>query len=170
MPALNRLLEKMEQKEHKKRRLENYDYGSNGAYFITVCTYERAELFGSVGEPSEVADKMKEIFEEVLSTYSQISCPQYVVMPNHLHALLVIDKTGWESREAIPDFMRVFKSKSTVAYIRMVEEGIAQPFHGKLWQRSYYDHIIRNEQDFREVWKYIEENPLRWKLKRQKDL
>ena len=156
--------------ERKPNRLPTFDYSQSGAYFVTVCTHEKAELFGRVGEPSEIADKMKEVFEEVLSEYPQLRCPQYVVMPNHLHALVVIDKMESTSDMTISDFMRVFKSKSTVAYIHMVKAGKALPFEGKLWQRSYYDHVIRNEQDFTEVWKYIEENPLRWQLKRKKDL
>ena len=170
MPALNCGMIEMEQNKRKKLRRENYDYGSNGAYFVTICTHEKAELFGKVGEPSEAADKIKEVFESVLSECSQIKCPQYVVMPNHLHALLVIDNIESTSDMTISDFVRVFKSKTTVAYIRLVKEGKAQPFEGKLWQRSYYDHVIRNEQDFLEVWEYIAENPLRWQLRKQKVL
>ena len=169
-PPLNCMVREMDQIKRKKLRLENYDYGSNGAYFITVCTHERAELFGKVGVPSEVTDKIKEVFENVLSESPQIRCPQYVVMPNHLHALLVVDTIACTSDITVSDFVRVFKSKSTVAYIRLVKAGKAKPFAGKLWQRSYYDHVIRNEQDFLEVWEYIAENPLRWQLRKQKEL
>ena len=116
------------------------------------------------------ADMIQEIFEEVLSKYQQMQCVRSVVMPNHIHALIMIDGRGNASDSTISEFVRAFKSKSTVAYIRMVKDGRAISFEGKMWQRSYYDHIIRNEQDFREVWKYIEENPLRWQLKGQRNL
>ena len=168
MPALCHEENRMAQNRRKQLRLEQYDYSNNGAYFVTVCTHQKKELFGCVGEPSEVADKIRDIFEEVLSAYPRMQCPVSVVMPNHLHALLVIDKLDDDHDKTVAEFMRAFKSKSTVDYIRMVREGKAIPFDGKLWQRSYYDHIIRNEQDFREVWSYIEENPLRWQLKRQR--
>ena len=160
----------MDQERRKKLRLEQYDYSSHGAYFVTVCTHERAELFGEAGQPSEVADKMKEVFEAVLEKYTYMRCPQYVVMPNHLHALIVIEDMKNVSDKSIAEFMRSFKSQSTVEYIRMVKAGKAKPFEGKLWQRSYYDHVIRNEQDFQEVWKYIAENPLRWQLRKQREL
>lgn len=91
-------------------------------------------------------------------------------MPNHLHALIVIEDMKNVSDKSIAEFMRSFKSQSTVEYIRMVKAGKAKPFEGKLWQRSYYDHVIRNELDFQEVWKYIAENPLRWQLRKQREL
>ena len=170
MPALCNVEMNMNQDRRKKLRLKQYDYSSSGAYFVTICTYQRAALFGPVGRPSEAAERIVEVFKEVLSKYSCMNCSKYVVMPDHFHALLVIDKTGDAPEKTLSEFMGAFKSKSTVAYIHLVKAGKAPPFAGKLWQRSYYDHVIRNEQDFLEVWKYIEENPLRWQLKRQKDL
>jgi len=160
----------MHQDRRKKLRLEKYDYSSNGAYFVTICTHKKVELFGDVEQPSEAAYRMKEVFEDVLSNYPQMQCPKFVVMPNHFHALIVVDNQENAPGKTIAELIRAFKSKSTVAYIRMVKEGKAPSFEDKLWQRSYYDHIIRNEQDFLEVWKYIEENPLRWQLKKEKHL
>ena len=104
------------------------------------------------------------VFEEVLARYPQMQCPKYVVMPNHFHALVMIDKMNSVPTDAISAMMRSFKSKTTVEYIRLVRSGAAEPFNGKLWQRSYYDHVIRNQQDFVETWKYIENNPVKWMM------
>lgn len=152
---------------HFSIRLPEYDYSSNGAYFLTICTQNKAEFFGGGGIDSPVGQMIGETFEEVLSNYPQMRCPQYVVMPNHFHALVVVDKMSEKPSATIARMVQAFKSKTTVAYIRMVKSGKAVPFEGKLWQRSYYDHVIRNEQDYLETWKYIEENPLKWKLKKE---
>ena len=64
------------------------------------------------------------------------------------------------------DVVQAFKSQSTVEYIRLVKEGKAKPFDKHIWQRSFYDHVIRNDHDFEEIYKYIEENPQKWKLDR----
>ena len=160
----------MPEKKRKRLRLQNFDYTKNGAYFVTVCTHNKADLFGPVGEKTDASAMIEQVFEETLREYPQMECCRYVVMPNHFHALLVIENMTDFSAQSVAHFMQAFKSKTTVCYIRLVKAGKAAPFAGKLWQRSYYDHIIRNEQDFQEVWKYIEENPLRWQLKRQTEL
>lgn len=148
----------------KRLRLAEHDYSGNGAYFITVCTHNKVKLFGDVGGNSCAAQMICDMFEQTLSRYPQVSCPKYVVMPNHFHALVCIDTMDNTSPATVADVMRSFKSRPTVEYIRLVKEGKAPPFEGKVWQRSYYDHVIRNERDFQEVWKYIEENPIKWQL------
>lgn len=154
----------MDHPNRKRLRLPAYDYSSNGAYFITVCTHRKVKLFGDAGSNSAAAQMIRSEFERLISRYSQVYCQQYVVMPNHFHALIEIEKQNDSPSSTIAEMMQAFKSKTTVEYIRLVKAGKARPFDKKVWQRSYYDHVIRNERDYQEVWKYIEENPMRWEL------
>ena len=148
--------------ENRKRlRLPQFDYSSNGAYFITICTQNKEKLFGEPGRSSRAAEMIAREWEEIIHNYTYLKCFQYVVMPNHVHMLVMIDSDKGEPCCSISDIIRVFKSKTTVEYIKMVKSGNAMPFKKKLWQRSYYDHVIRNEQDFQEAWQYIESNPRR---------
>ena len=64
--------------------------------------------------------------------------------------------------KTISEIVQTFKRRSTIEYIKLVKQGLAQPFDKKVWQRSYHDHIIRNEKDFRMIRKYIDENPITW--------
>lgn len=152
-------------------RLLEYDYSQNGAYFITICTQNREKLFGNVGADSISARMISDIFEKTISEYKDVHCPIYVVMPNHFHAIITIEKdycpkgferADIESAPTISEVVQSFKRHSTIEYVRLVKQGLAQPFDKKVWQRSYYDHIIRNKNDFQMIWKYIDENPLNW--------
>ena len=156
----------MEQKRRKVIRLPQFDYSSNGAYFITICTHERRNLFGQIDSDSPAKQMLYEEFEMVLKRFPQMTSPNYVVMPNHFHALIVIDKMNEEASDTVAKMIQAFKSKSTVEYIRLVKAGKAAAFAGKVWQRSYYDHVVRNDRDYQEIWRYIDENPLKWKLDR----
>lgn len=169
----------------KLLRLQGYDYSKNGAYFVTICTQNREPIFGTVGaDPvsarlttnSLSAKLISEIFEKVICSYRDVYCPNYVVMPNHFHAIIVIDKdygkyfintpdperadTG--SAPTISEVMQSFKRYSTTEYTKLVRQGVLPPFDKKIWQRSFHDHIIRNEKDFQAIYKYIDENPVNW--------
>ena len=86
-------------------------------------------------------------------------------MPNHFHAIIVLGaRADMESAPTVSDIIRDFKRQTTIEYIKLVKSGLAAPFDGKLWQRSFYDHVIRNQQDFDEIYRYISENPTRWEF------
>ena len=89
---------------------------------------------------------------------------KYVIMSDHLHFIIRI--TERHAGRSLQDVMRFFKTMTTNEYIRNVREGAVLPFKQKLWQKSYYDHIIRSEQDYYEIWEYIENNPKRRMLQR----
>lgn len=171
----------MDRPKRKIIRLQGYDYSQNGAYFITICTHERALLFDTVGadfisaRDSISARMIADVFERTIEQYKDVSCPKYVVMPNHFHAIIVIERDyasvnndGCEradikSAPTISDVIQAFKRNSTVEYIRMVNQGILPPFNKRIWQRSFHDHIIRSEKEFQQIWDYIENNPYNWK-------
>ncbi len=118
-------------------RLPEYDYSQNGAYFITICTQNREKLFGNVGADSISARMISDIFEKTISEYKDVNCPIYVVMPNHFHAIITIEKdyclkgferADIESAPTISEVVQSFKRHSTIEYIKLVKQGLAQPF------------------------------------------
>ncbi len=157
----------MEFFERKKLRLDEYDYSQNGAYFLTICTYNRLHLFGDFQNGHlflSEAGKMVERYLNELVIYGDVSLDKYVVMPNHVHAIIVINHGGTTqgSFTTLSEYIRRFKMITTKAYIDGVKNGEYPPFEKMIWQKSFYDHIIRNENEYLRVWKYIDENPLKW--------
>ena len=155
----------LEQRKHV--RLTEYDYSSNGAYFITICVKDRQCLLGKVvgdavhGIPwvklSEKGKVLNKILQNIDMAKAEVSISKYCIMPNHLHLILHIESDG-TPKTASP-------TKSIVSKIINAIKGLLTKEIGfSLWQRSYYDHIIRNEKEYQKIWKYIDENPLKWDL------
>ncbi len=158
----------MDTKNRKLNRLESFDYGEAGCYFVTLCTHCRQVLFqmenptvgnGLCAVPNRIIHKW---VAETQNKFSNIKIDKYVVMPDHLHLLVSIQQR--DAGHSLPDVMRFFKTMTTNEYIRGVKQGLLPVFDGKLWQKSYYDHVIRNQQDYNEIWEYIENNPTKWML------
>ena len=148
-------------------RLEQYDYGSNGAYFLTLCTHNRVPCLSRIcvenTEPvirlSVHGKIISEYIERIPAKYVNVRVEKYTVMPDHVHLLLVLDGTTGGS-DTISRIMGWLKYQTT----KLCNQ--AQGTQGrKLWQRSYYDHVIRNLEDYQESWKYIDNNPKAWALK-----
>lgn len=152
--------------ERKKLRLEGYDYSQNGVYFITVCAKNKEKLFGEVvgdGVPdvprvelSPIGETVDKYILSIEEKYDYITIEKYVIMPNHIHLLIMVYNCGNAitsgANSAIPRLISTLK--------RFVNKEIGID----VWQRSYHDHIIRNQSDYDEIWQYIDENPLKWKL------
>lgn len=148
----------------KPNRLKNYDYSSQGAYFITICTKDRRCILSTiVGDDAYIvplcdAHIVPEIklthYGEIVKKYidSIPGIDKYVIMPNHIHLLIVIDGPMRASAPTIsvPSLIRSFK----ILVSKEIGCGI--------WQRSYYDDIIRDEEDYLNHWQYIENNPAKW--------
>ena len=152
--------------KRKSLRLKNYDYSTPGAYFITICTAgKRCVLSVIVGDGlarpvvklTNVGCIVEQQIMDIPKRFSTVSVDAYVIMPNHVHLLLSIhgDAGRASPSPTVGDVIRALKSLTTRQ---------ARPHwgDGPLFQRFYYDHIIRDEKDYGEVWAYIEENPLRW--------
>ncbi len=88
----------MELPKRKLIRLINYDYSQNGAYFVTICTHNKECILGDVGADSISARLVEEIFIKTINEYPNVSSPKYVIMPNHFHAIIVIERKDMESR------------------------------------------------------------------------
>ena len=150
----------------KPTRAHGFDYSTPRGYFITVCTEHRRKILSSiVGEglaPPEIklSNYGKIVNDNLLSLegqYSNLRIDNYVIMPNHIHIIFVLlDEAGGASPSpTISNIICAFKSKC-VRDLRKLG------FDGKLFQRSFYDHIIRNRQDHEEISRYIYENPINW--------
>ncbi|MBM4462172.1 MAG: transposase [Chloroflexi bacterium] len=158
-------------------RLKNYDYSQAGAYFITVCTQGRECLFGGIAD-GEV--RMNEYGEIVHQEWLQaailrpsVELDAFVVMPNHVHGIVVLrdggrgtlqraptlERFGKPTSSSIPTIVRLFKSVST----RRINATRQTP-GAAVWQRNYYEHVIRNENELKEIREYIMNNPLKWEL------
>lgn len=149
--------------KRKPNRLKRFDYSTNGAYFVTICTKNKQCIFGSVGADSISARMIDSIFIKTINEYPNVYSPKYVIMPNHFHAIIVIDRADMESAPTVSEVIQSFKRQTTIEYIKLVKTGVLPPFDKAIWQRSFYDHIIRNENDYNEIWQYIDHNPQQWK-------
>ena len=128
--------------------MQNFDYSSSGAYFITICTKDRKMLFAPVGADSISARMVERTFLETIRQYDGVDSPIYVVMPNHFHAIITVSRADMESAPTVSEIVQSFKRYSTVEYVKMVKDGILPPFDKQIWQRSFYDHVIRNRDDY----------------------
>lgn len=167
----------MEQKERKPNRLADYDYSQPGSYFVTLCTNHRLPLFEMeplVGNGPRAVPRppqnlvLRKGIRETQAHFTSIRIDKYAIMPDHLHMIVTILERH-EGR-SLQDIMHYFKTMTTTDYIRGVKAGMLTPFNKKLWQKSYYDHVIRNQQDYDETWQYIENNPAKWMQIHQKEM
>ena len=147
----------------KKMRFTGFDYKTQGCYFITVVTFNRSCLFGHVeNEEMILSDSGKmidHIYHTIEERFLQVGCMDYVVMPNHFHCILYLDR---KNDDSIPKVMDYFKSMTTDEYIKGVKEKGLRRFEGHLWQRNCWDDIIWNARQFEYVQNYIALNPSRW--------
>ena len=151
----------------ESHRLPGYDYGSNGMYFVTICTKNREHYFGEILDGQLITTAIGQIaidyWMEIPKHYPFVSIESFVLMPDHLHGILAFDrpnKTDWTSNKFGPQtqnlgaVIRGFKSTLK----RFANQNII-PFE---WQRNYHDRIVRSEQELERIINYIEANPEEW--------
>jgi len=178
---------------HRRRsiRLGGYDYSRPGAYFVTVCAHGRecrlGEIAGGEVRLNDAGEMVQRTWEELPSKYPGVEIDSFVVMPNHVHGIIVLTDpvgAGPRARPACPglparpvegrprgasptrfslaDVVHRFKSLTTARY----RSGVARlgwpPFPARLWQRNYYDRIIRGEEELAKIREYIAANPVQW--------
>ncbi|MBQ8003248.1 MAG: transposase [Clostridia bacterium] len=149
----------MEYPKRKRTRLKDFDYSKDGYYFVTVCTKERKEILGEiiVGEglcalPKNKLTPIGECIEESIrfidKNYNGVKVDKYVIMPNHIHMIIAL--TGGHGNPPLQNIVGQMKSY------------VGSKFSGEIFQRSFHDHIIRNEQDYQKIWEYIDTNVAKW--------
>jgi len=153
-------------------RLARFDYASPGAYFVTVVVHQRRCLLGDVvsdrSVPNDAGLMVLDTCHSLASRYPGITVGAVVIMPNHVHCILELDgncSTG--RRLPLPAIVGTFKSLTTTRYIEGVKRHAWPAFERHLWQRSYYDRVIRDDAELAAFREYIATNPLRWTLDRE---
>lgn len=157
--------------QRKNNRLRDYDYSQVGYYFITICTKDRKNYFGDIScrrggallhpivELSNIGKIISDQWYELKTRYSNIGLDHFVVMPNHIHGIIKIDNRRAEQSPAptIGNIICAYKSITT----KLSNKNDNSP--GRvIWQRNYYDHIIRGEDDLLKIRQYIKDNPVKW--------
>ena len=153
----------MELPKRKKIRLTQYDYSTPNAYFITICTEGRRNLFwrnvGAITDRPEnvpltkLGTIVQQSIADIPKHYPAITVDHAVIMPNHVHLLLQI-KSDIDGRSMIAPTI------STV--VRLMKGAVSKQAGFPVWQKGFYDHVIRNEKDYLEIWNYIQGNPGKW--------
>mgnify|MGYP001657633526 FL=1 len=150
--------------KRKSTAIPHYDYSQPGAYFITLCVEKRRPILGKIdSSPQVVLSSIGKIVSDVWYSLPQrfpcldaISQSIFVVVPDHIHGILQITAGGASPSPTLHQILGSFKSITTIETNRL----LGTPGQ-KLWQRSAYEHILRNQQDFDEAAGYIAENPVR---------
>jgi len=155
-------------KNRRSIRLKGYDYSGPGAYFVTICTRNRMCMFGHIatGEMrlNDAGQMVQSVWDGIPAHYTGIETDAFVVMPNHVHGIVIIaGATGM----SLPDVVHRFKTMTTKRYVDGVKQNGWPWFDGKLWQRNYWEHIIRNEHELNRVREYITNNPAKWDMDHQ---
>lgn len=173
---------------HHRRsiRLKGFDYSSVGAYFVTVCVQGRRGLFGELVDGkmhlSPAGEMVLEVWNQMPEHYPGVGTDAFVGMPNHIHGIIVLGNVGAAPRGrpdprgragvggqaqgpaptglTLPDVVHRFKTLTTSRYVRGVKESGWPPFDKRLWQRNYYERVIRDEDELRAIREYIVHNPL----------
>jgi putative transposase len=167
----------------KSIRLPDYDYSRNGAYFVTICSYKRNHIFGEINDGqliyNEIGMIAKRCWHEIPDHFSDVVLLDSIIMPNHIHGIIVIqndnDLKRIESNGGATCCAPTKGPKNKIsegslgAIIRSFKGAVTKIVNSKslsiqtpLWQRGYYEHIIRNERELQKVSDYIVLNPLNW--------
>ncbi len=159
-------------KSRKPNRLREYDYSKNGYYFVTICTQNLVEWFGKIENDQMVLNEygqvVLECWHDLPNHYRNIKLDESVIMPNHIHGIIIIENNVGNrhacslqmerQHQILPVVIGSYKS-AVARYIHQTKNG--QDFH---WQKSFYDHVIRNENELAFIREYILNNPRKWDL------
>ncbi len=153
--------------KRKRNRLSDYDYSQNGVYHITICTANHRKILSEVISVGAIINRPQiklsatgriadSAIREIPVHYQSVSIEKYVIMPNHVHLLISINQA------AENDNGRLIIAPTVSRIIKQFKSEVTKKAGFSLWQKGFYDHIIRNDADYESVWIYIDENPLKW--------
>ena len=136
----------------KKLRLEYYDYSKQGLYFITICIKNRRKILGKINnnqiELSKEGIVVQNYIEYIVKKYRNIKIDEYIVMPNHIHMIISMDNKNYANLSRI---------------IKQYKGSVTKQIGHSIWQKSYYEHIIRYEKEYYNIKEYIQNNIVNWK-------
>lgn len=147
----------------KRNRLSGFDYSTPGGYFLTACTANRKCLLwdnvgATIGRPQDMrlsacGEIVKKAIVDIPDYYSGLIVDHYVVMPNHIHILL---------RICADDFGRPVVAPTVSTVMQQLKGAVTKKLGWNIWQKSFHDHIVRNEKEYLKIWEYIDNNPMNW--------
>lgn len=170
-------------KEHKRKsiRLKGYDYSQTGAYFVTVCAHNHELLFGHIAEERMILNDAgkfaNKCWLEIPEHFPHVTLDKFIVMPNHIHGIIIIDTMNDVGVQNVEPLRKQNKyqqiiPKSIGSIIRGFKIGVTKWFRSNtniynVWQRNYYEHIIRNEDGLNRIREYIINNTIQWQFDRE---
>jgi REP element-mobilizing transposase RayT len=186
-------------KHRRSIRLQNYDYKRSGAYFVTMVTQNRACLFGDVVngrlQLNDAGQMIQAIWDQLPQHYPGVETDAFVIMPNHVHGIIALVgvsacadiQSGGQPQGVAPtndprpkhdavhvlslaDIVHRFKTLTTKRYVDGVKQFDWSRFESRLWQRNYFEHVIRNEESLNRIGEYILDNPTRWEFDQENPL
>lgn len=154
--------------KRKNNRLQGYDYSQAGYYFVTICVKDKRVLLwedipvgARIARPSLSATGkiIEKAINQIHAHYPMISIDKYVVMPNHIHMILIISA---EDNGNVVGNGRAMRAPTLPTVINQMKGYVTKQIGYSVWQKLFHDHIIRNEKEYQKIWQYIDENPQKW--------
>ena len=136
----------------KPTRIPKYDYTNDNYYFITICTHEKECIFGTVEQLNQLGEIAMQDLQNIENCYEGVRIDNCIVMPNHVHAIIVLENANTSLNQVIG----LYKSGVSRKIRKIVPDM-------QVWQRSYHDHIIRNQAAYEKIWNYVQFNGEKWK-------
>ena len=161
------------EKHHRQSiRLKNYDYSQDGCYYITICTYNREELFGKIRRRTtrcalfEIGIISEKFWQEIPTHFPYVELDEYIIMPNHIHGILILNR-GVQHVEPLRNKYQKIIPGSIGSIIRGYKASVTKWIRQNtdiymVWQRNYHDHIIKHTKELNHIRKYIIENHRNW--------
>ena len=150
-------------------RLQGYDYSKDGLYFLTLCSQKQLFLFCEIIDSfvrlSEIGEIINTCWNSIPTHYPDVILHEFVVMPNHIHGIIEITKPIVRVENFQPLQSHRYQhvtSRSIASIVRGFKIGTTKQIGYSVWQRNYYDHVIRNDAEYRRIAQYIENNPANW--------
>ena len=158
------MMERFKKPRRRKLRLPKYDYTQAGAYYVTICSYKKRCIFGEVVDRQMILNRYGKIVQtawmKIDHHFPNVKTDQFVVMPNHIHGIFVLNPDPIAGRPRRPSLGMVVGSFKSVTAKNIND--LRGTVGADVWQRNYYEHIIRNEQSLEEIREYIANNPRNW--------
>ena len=160
-------------------RLKSYDYSQTGAYFVTICALDRECVFGEIADGQMRLNPLGEIVQACWHCLPQhfwyLELDAFVIMPNHVHGIIELNGVGAQHAAPLPGGLRPNVPPGSLgAIVRSFKSAVSKQINESrgapgtpIWQRNYYEHIIRNEDELRRICQYIVDNPAQWVLDRE---
>ena len=154
-------------------RLKDYDYSKPGAYFVTICTKGHKNIFGNVVDSGIKLNELGKIVSQYLydlpNHYPHVKLDKFIIMPNHIHGIFMLVGAGFKppptinkKRHGLTEIIRAFKTFSSRKINKLYKISGTS-----VWQRNYYERIVRDEDELNKIRQYISDNPIKWELDKE---